>query len=260
MATKKLLAIPIGPDPKGWSDIRSAWSRHQVANQGTSEMETLRDFVVTSLTSLEKKPDHLSPEAYARFFDTMSALVPWRKFHTYMQEVRLPIMISLGVLAQRSDTEKSKNGRSIPAQYMFQMKQAFDHMRFKSSIDTHMHEDMHQFLESQLLPLYKLRLLKEFTSPDVWLNPTLVAMIKELLPTKEQEAFKFFAWDGSNPPANKELVRVFLPSVYTLLDLSLADTAWNNWATVAKALKGIGSPKKNKTNSVAFELPSDCFD
>ena len=177
-----------------------------------------------------------------------------------MQDVRVPIMISLGILAQRSGEEKSNTGRGIAAQYMFQMKQAFDSMRFQSSTDTHMHEDMRQFLQSQLLPIYKLRLLKEASYPHVWLHSDMVDMIRDILPAKEQEAFKFFSWDGSNPDSNKELVRVFLPTVYTLLDLSLAESAWKDWATVAKALKGAAPSRKNKANSAAFELPLDCFD
>ena len=253
-------AAPIGPDPKGWPDIRSAWSRHQVANQGKNDMESLREFLVTTLATLKSKPGQLSSQAYARFFDTMSALVPWKKLSTYMQEVRVPLMISLGILAQHSAEEKSHTGRGVESQYMAQMKHAFENMMFISSVDKHMYEDVFLLLQSDLLPIFKLRVLRDFTFPVLWLRPEMVPHIQLLLPAPEKEAFKFFAWDAKNPDSNKELVRVFLPTVYTLLDLSLSASAWTSWATIAKALKDLAPSRKNKERSIALELPSDCFD
>lgn len=257
MASKKSLAIPVGQDPKGWSDIRSAWSRHQVANQGNYEMEILRDFVVPTLADLEKQPDRLSPEAYARFFNTMAPQVPWKKFGTYQQDVRMPIMIAMGILAERSGSEKSLAGKGIPAQWMSDMKKAFDAMMFLSSMDTRISEDMGMFLDSSLSDISKLRICKNFTFCETWLQPEIIGRLRPLLPEKAQDAFKFFPWDESNPSNNQTLVSTYLPEAYTLLDLSLPEAAWKTQATVAKAIADMGAVRKNKVNSVAFELPTD---
>ena len=257
MATKKPLAIPVGQDPKGWSDIRSAWSRHQVASQGGYEMEILRDFVVATLADLERDPTRLSPQAYARFFDTMSALAPWRKFGTYQQNVRMPIMIALGMLAERSGAEKVQSGRGVAAEYMRQMTLAFDGMLFSSSKDTTIAQDFLQFLQSPLCDLFKLRISKNFTFPETWLQPEIIVHLRPLLPEKPKDAFKFFPWDPMNPASNKSMVSTYLPEAYTLLDLSLPDDAWEQQDLVTKALAAIAPSRKQKANSVAFDLPSD---
>ena len=136
MPKSKTVAAPLSPDPKGWSDIRSAWSKHQVDHAGEYEMEILRDFIVPTLKDLEHQPDKLSPQAYARFYDVMSALVPWSKFGTYNHDVRLPVIVSLGIIAERCAKEKSKNGKGIAALWLSQVKQVFVTMGFLSSLDT----------------------------------------------------------------------------------------------------------------------------
>lgn len=257
MLTKKSLAIPIGPDPKGWADIRSAWSRHQVANHGGRNMETLRDFLVLMLADLEKQPERLSPEAYARFFDTMSRSVPWNTFGLYDSNIRVPIVISLAILAQKSEHVKSQSGRSVLAQYRFQMKTVFNGALAQSSSWPHLYEDMLKYFQSPLLPIYKLCLLKELAFPEVWLHSEMRENVKALLPIKEDDAFQYLVWDTWNPASNKELVRVFLPTVYTLLNLTLDESAWKNQTTVANALKSFAPTRKTKAERAEFELPVD---
>jgi hypothetical protein len=102
-----------------------------------------------------------------------------------------------------------------------------------------------------------LRICKNFTFLETWLQPEIIGRLSPLLPEKAQDAFKFFPWDESNPNANQTLVSTYLPKAYTLLDLSLPEAAWKTQTTVAKAIAGLGAVRKNKANSVAFDLPSD---
>lgn len=259
MVAKKILAIPVGVDPKGWSDIRSAWSRHQVANQGGYEMETLRDFLVPTLADLDAHPGRLSTQGYARFFNTMAPLVPWRKFGTYRQDVRMPIMVAMGLIAERSGDEKSLDSKGIPVKWLSEMKKAFDAMLFSSSKDSSISEDMLLFLNSDLSNNSKLRICKNFTFPEVWFQPEIIEKLKPLLPTKESEAFKFFPWDPMNPSANKLMVNSYFPSAFALLDLSLDEEAWKTQATIAKSLLQITGNRKKKDMPEAIELPSDLF-
>lgn len=259
MHKPKTIGAPISPDPKGWSDIRSAWSKHQVDHVGEYNMEILLGFIVPTLKDLEKQPDKLSPKAYARFYYTMSALVPWSTFGTYNHDVLLPVLVSLGLIAERCAKEKSTNGKSIAALWLSQVEKVFVTMSFLSG-DSPIPQTIDHLLVSQLSSPQKLDLLFRCAFPQDWLLSNTASKIFPLLPPKDILAFKYFPWDNDDAEINKKLVRTFLPKSYTFLDLMLPDSDWINRAAVASALKEMSTARPSNLIANTLALPFDFTD
>ena len=248
MPHKKSHTLSSGPNPRGWAELRSKLTRHQFDRIGQSNILVLRDFLVFSLSELEKKPNTVSPKAYALLFDTIGKEIPLRWLSAFPQDVRSSFTIALGVLAHRSADEKSFTGRLVRNEYIAQLKQVYDNL-FYLRID-----DFLLLLQSELSLLIKQRILQYVASPNEWLHPNMVPHIRALLPSDEQEAFAFFPWSEVCSEYNQEMVRVFLPTRHALMDLHLSANDWNNRATVEATLRALCTFKQNPA-CVVFELP-----
>lgn len=223
-------------------------------------MEILIDFIVPTLNDLEKQPDKLSPQAYARFYDVMSALVPWSTFGTYNHAVRLPVIVSLGLIAERCAKEKSTDGKGIAALWLSQVAQVFTTMRFLSSLDTLASKTLDALLVSKLSSTQKMGLLFRCAYPHDWLLSDTASKIVPILPLTDVLAFKYFPWDKTNAEINQMLVRTFLPKSYTFLDLMLLDSDWSSRAAVASALKEMSAARPSKLIANTLVLPFDFTD
>lgn len=242
------------PTPK--DDIRLAWYHYRAKHQDNT-IEALRDFLSKIVADLEAQSTACSPQEYAQIFDTMNSIVQWEKLSPHIQNVRVPIIISMGILAGHSGNEKSRTGVRISTEYMRQVKTISESVRFRAMHNTNGHEPIVDIVNSPLLPEYKLRLLKECAFQETWLIADLADKIQRLLPGKERELFKYFPWSDWDLAENKNMIREFLPSLYPLLELSLSDGDWMKKAAVTKTLKSIAPVSKTKAKRTAFDLPID---
>lgn len=240
------------PDPKGWGPIRTAWSNYQHEHRSGYALENVRDFLAITLADLKNEPDRLSPEAYIRFFDTMSAQVPWKELGVYYHEVALPVLVQVGVLANRSNNEISKTGRAASLQWLAQVKLGMESLMHLNDPELPMQSALKTILDSELPTEYKLRVSKS-SGAWLWMMPDILPHVKTLLPTEEKEAFKYFPW-AKTGKYNKQLFEALFPVTYQIIELSLTDAAWDDRTIVVEALKAMG--KKPKA-SATIELPSD---
>lgn len=240
-------AVPVKLAPRHWAEIESAWAEYQVKNKNS--------FLNLTLNDLFHHPTHLSPKEYADFFEMMSHSIPWINLHYYSFMERNAIFCSMGWLAERAIKQKSKRGYRIESEWMFQLRRVF-----KSMTSASCDRDAVMILESSLSGHFKLRVCGEFASPAMWLIPQNTEKIKLILPEKKAEAFNYFTWDSDDFESNKALIRVFLPSLYPLLDLSLAEEAWYNRSTVAAALANFRALGSCKAKPRHLDLPCDFYE
>lgn len=251
-AAAQLSYSALEPDPKGWAPIRTAWANYQHDHRSGYVLENVRDFLAIALADLKTEPDRLSPSAYVRFFDTMSAAVPWKELGVYYHEVALPVMVHVGTLASLSNNEKSKTGREASLQWLAQVKQGMESLMHLHDPELPMQSALKTILDSELPAEYKRRISKS-SGAWLWLMPDILPRVKALLPSDEKEAFKYFPWATAGK-YNQQLFEALFPVTYQIIGLSLPDTAWDNRAVVVDALKSMGKKPKS---SATIELPLD---
>lgn len=255
----KAPSINVDVAPRGWSDVRSAWFQYELRNQGTSQLENLVGFIGSTLYELESTPNKLEPAAYARWFDTMSGLVPWKQLSTYDHDQVCSFVVQLGVMAQRSRDIQANSGRKVPAQWLAQLKDYFDGAN-KMGLDLPAKQTFIVVMASSLDAEWKFQVCKRFATPDRWLYSQTQKDVLALMPNAADKAFKMFPWNTHSGETNKQLVTAFLPQYAPLLELSLAEADWLNKDTVAKTLGALVASEKTKKCNNTLELPFDFSD
>lgn len=251
--------INVDATPRGWADVRSAWFQYELRNQGVSQLENLVAFIGSTLFELESTPDKLEESAYARWFDTTSPLMPWKKLCTYDHDQVCSFVVQLGTMAQRSGDVQANSGRKVPAQWLANLKDYFDGAN-KMGLDLPARQTFTVVMGSSLDAALKLQVCKRFATPDRWLYSQIQKDIAALLPKQADKAFKMFPWNMHREETNKQLVAAFLPTYAPLLELSLGEEDWLSKETVAKALSALVAAQKTKKCDNTLELPFDFSD
>lgn len=255
----KAPSVNVDSSPQGWADVRSAWFQYELRHQGINQLENLVGFIGDTLYELGSSPDKLEPNAYARWFDTMSALVPWKKLCTYDHNYVCSFVVQLGTIAQRSSDVQANSGRKVPAQWLAQLKDYFDGAN-KMGLDLPAKQTFIVVMGSSLEKESKLQVCKRFATPERWLYSQTQKDVLALLPKAADKAFKMFPWNTHSGETNKQLVVTFLPKYGPLLELSLADDDWLNKDTVSKTLGTLVAAEKTKKCDNTLELPFDFSD